>query len=422
MSIPRWRNAACCFNDAGAAPGFVENKGFVENEGIVENEGRMKIAIRILIMLFVAGIVFGGVFFFDAFRGKMIAKYMKAFANPTETISAAVATAQPWQQTVEVVGSLRAMNGADLSSDTSGIVEAINFKSGDDVAAGTVLLRLRSEDDPARLQQLQTAVSLAQTNYQRDLRQLQAQAVARATVDTDLSNLRSAQAAVAQQQASMAKKTIVAPFAGHLGIREVDVGQYVPAGTSIVTLQALDPIYVDFYVPQQDMAQMKIGQSVTVKVDTYAGRVFTGRIEAVNARVDTATRTLQVRAAIANADRALLPGMFATVAVAIGAPQSLVTLPQTAVTYNAYGSTVFLVQQGNPAAGSGTDAKPTLVARQVFVATGPTRGDQVAVLHGVAAGDRVVIAGQSKLHNGSPVAINNSVVPSDDADPHPVQQ
>jgi membrane fusion protein (multidrug efflux system) len=214
----------------------------------------------------------------------------------------------------------------------------------------------------------------------------------------------------------------VAPFAGHLGIREVDVGQYVPAGTSIVTLQALDPIYVDFYVPQQDMAQMKIGQSVTVKVDTYAGRVFTGRIEAVNARVDTATRTLQVRAANANADRALLPGMFATVAVAIGAPQSLVTLPQTAVTYNAYGSTVFLVQQGNPAAGSGTDAKPTLVARQVFVATGPTRGDQVAVLHGVAAGDRVVIAGQSKLHNGSPVAINNSVVPSDDADPHPVQQ
>jgi membrane fusion protein (multidrug efflux system) len=396
MSIPRWRNAACCFNDAGAAPGFVENKGFVENEGIVENEGRMKIAIRILIMLFVAGIVFGGVFFFDAFRGKMIAKYMKAFANPTETISAAVATAQPWQQTVEVVGSLRAMNGADLSSDTSGIVEAINFKSGDDVAAGTVLLRLRSEDDPARLQQLQTAVSLAQTNYQRDLRQLQAQAVARATVDTDLSNLRSAQAAVAQQQASMAKKTIVAPFAGHLGIREVDVGQYVPAGTSIVTLQALDPIYVDFYVPQQDMAQMKI--------------------------VDTATRTWQVRAAIANADRALLPGMFATVAVAIGAPQSLVTLPQTAVTYNAYGSTVFLVQQGNPAAGSGTDAKPTLVARQVFVATGPTRGDQVAVLQGVAAGDRVVIAGQSKLHNGSPVAINNSVVPSDDADPHPVQQ
>ena len=382
----------------------------------------MKIVIRMLIMLAVAGIVFGSVFLFDAFRGKMIAKYMKAFANPTETISAAVATAQPWQQTVEVVGSLRAMNGADLSSDTSGIVEAINFKSGDDVAAGTVLLRLRSEDDPARLQQLQTAVSLAQTNYQRDLRQLQAQAVARATVDTDLSNLRSAQAAVAQQQASMAKKTIVAPFAGHLGIREVDVGQYVPAGTSIVTLQALDPIYVDFYVPQQDMAQMKIGQSVTVKVDTYAGRVFTGRIEAVNARVDTATRTLQVRAAIANADRALLPGMFATVAVAIGAPQSLVTLPQTAVTYNAYGSTVFLVQQGNPAAGSGTDAKPTLVARQVFVATGPTRGDQVAVLQGVAAGDRVVIAGQSKLHNGSPVAINNSVVPSDDADPHPVQQ
>jgi membrane fusion protein (multidrug efflux system) len=377
----------------------------------------MKIAIRLLIMLLIAGVVFGGVFFFDAFRNKMIAHYMKSFANPIQTVATTVATAQPWQQQIDAVGTVRAMNGADLSSDTSGIVDAINFKSGDDVAAGTVLLRLRSEDDPARLQQLQTAVTLAQTNYLRDLRQLQAQAVARATVDTDLSNLRSAQAAVSQQQATIAKKTIVAPFAGHLGIREVDLGQYVAAGTAIVTLQALDPIYVDFYVPEQNLAEMKIGEAVTAQVDTYPDRTFAGAIEAVNARVESATRTLQVRAAFANADHALLPGMFATIGVPVGAPQSLVTLPQTAISYNPYGSTVFIAEQDK-----GPDGKTALVAHQVFVATGQTRGDQVAILKGVAPGDTVVVAGQVKLHNGTPIAVNNTVLPTDAANPIPVEQ
>ena len=372
----------------------------------------MKIAIRLLIMLVAVGVVLGGVFFFDAFRGMMIAKFMKGFANPTETIATMVAREEPWQRQIQAVGSLRAMSGADLSSDLSGIVDQINFKSGDDVAAGTVLLRLRSEDDTARLQQLQTAVALAETNYQRDLRQLKAQAVARATVDTDQSNLHTAQAAVAQQQATIAKKTIVAPFAGHLGIREVDLGQYVAAGTAIVTLQALDPIYADFYVPQQNLQDMKIGQQVTLKVDAYPGRSFVGGIEAVNARVDAATRTLQVRARIANADHALLPGMFATVEVAQGAPQNLITLPLTAITYNPYGSTAFVVQ--------GQGAQMTV--HQVFVQTGETRGDQVAVTKGLSAGDQVVVTGQTKLRNGSKVAINNSVLPSDDPNPTDLQQ
>jgi membrane fusion protein (multidrug efflux system) len=373
----------------------------------------MKIAIRLLIMLVLAGLVLGGVFFFDGFRSMMIAKYMKNFANPTQTIAALPASPSPWQSEVEAVGSLRAMNGADLSSDLSGIVDQINFKSGDDVAAGAVLLRLRSEDDTARLAQLQSALALARTNYQRDLRQLRAQAVARATVDTDLSNLRTAQAALDQQQAAIDKKTVVAPFAGHLGIRQVDVGEYVAAGTPIVTLQALDPIYADFYVPQQELAQMNIGQTATVTVDTYPGRVFSGRIEAVNARVDAATRTLQVRARIANPDHALLPGMFATVHVAVGAPQSLITLPATAITYNPYGSTVFLVE----GAGAGHQT-----VRQVFVQTGATRGDQVAITKGLAAGDVVVVAGQVKLRNGTPVAINNSLLPADAANPTPTEQ
>ena len=376
----------------------------------------MKTGIRVLLVLIIAGAVFGGVFFFDQFRGKMIAKYMKLYADPVQTVATQVARAQPWQPHIQAVASLRAMSGADLSSDTSGIVEAINFKSGDDVAAGAILLRLRSEDDPAKLQQLQTAVSLAQTNYQRDLRQLKAQAVARATVDTDLSNLRSAQSAVTQQQAMIAKKTIVAPFAGHLGIRSVDVGQYVPAGTAIVTLQALDPIYADFYVPQQNLQQMTAGQAISMTVDAYPDRVFSGKIEAVNARIDQVTRNLQVRAALPNADRALLPGMFATVEVSVSTPQTLITLPQTAVTYNSYGSTVFLVQN------SDAGGKQHLTARQVFVSTGDTRGDQVAILKGVTAGDTVVVAGQVKLHNGSPLAINNAILPSNDPNPHVVEQ
>ena len=377
----------------------------------------MKLAVRMLIMLVIAGIVFGGVFFFDSFRGAMIGKYMKLYANPTETVATVVATPTPWQAQLAAVGSLRAMNGADLSSDTSGIVDRIHFKSGDDVAAGTVLLELRGEDDAAHLQQLQTAVGLARTNYARDQRQLAAQAVSRSAVDTDLSTLRSAEAAVAQQQATSAKKVVAAPFAGHLGIREVDVGQYVGAGTSIVTLQALDPIYVDFYVPQQDLSQLRLGQAAALSVDTYPGRRFNGVIEAINARIDASTRSLQVRASFSNADHALLPGMFATVTIAIGAPQTLVTLPQTAVTYNPYGSTVFLVQDVSKVAG-----RPQLQARQVFVETGQTRGDQVAITKGVAANATVVVAGQGKLHNGSSVAVNNAVMPSNDSDPHPVQQ
>ena len=374
----------------------------------------MKFTVRLLVMLVVAGVVFGGIFAFDAFRSVMIAKFMKGFANPTQTVATMPAVMEPWQSRISATGTLRAVNGADLSADLDGIVDQINFKSGDDVAAGTVLLRMRSEDDPAKLKQLQTQAALAQTNYDRDLRQLKAQAVARSTVDTDLSALHSAQAAVAQQEATIAKKTVVAPFAGHLGIREVDLGQYVAAGTAIVTLQALDPIYVDFYVPQQQMSLLHIGQAVSLSVDAYPGQEFAGTIEAANARVDPLSRALMVRASVANPDHKLLPGMFATVTIAVGAPTSFVTLPQTAITYNPYGATVFIVN-------TGADGK-TLTAHQEFVTPGDTRGDQVAITKGVAAGDTVVVAGQMKLHNGTPIAVNNSLLPSNDPNPSPTEQ
>jgi membrane fusion protein (multidrug efflux system) len=223
---------------------------------------------------------------------------------------------------------------------------------------------------------------------------------------------------VAQQQAIIDKKLLRAPFAGHLGIRAVDLGQYLGPGTVIVTLQALDPIFVDFFVPQQSVDQIELGQSIAVRVDAFKDRAFTGEISAINPKVDTGSRNVQIRATLKNPDHKLLPGMYATVDITTGSPKNYVTLPQTAITYNPYGDTVYIVDS------KGTDAegKPQLVARQTFIAVGPTRGDQVAVLKGVEEGDMIVTAGQIKLHNGSVVLIDNTVTPTADAAPVPVDR
>ena len=229
---------------------------------------------------------------------------------------------------------------------------------------------------------------------------------------------KNAKAQVAQQQAILDKKTLRAPFAGHLGIRAVDLGQYLGPGTVIVTLQALDPIFVDFFVPQQSVDQMRLGQLVAVKVDAFKDRTFTGEISAINPKVDTGSRNVQVRATLKNQDRKLLPGMYATVDITIGSPKTYVTLPQTSITYNPYGDTVYIVDSKGPDA----DGKPQLIARQTFITVGPTRGDQVAVLKGVEEGEMIVTAGQIKLHNGSVVLIDNSVTPTADAAPVPVDR
>ena len=195
-------------------------------------------------------------------------------ANPPQTVATVTAGLQDWQPQVEAVGSLRAVNGADLSLEVSGIVGQIDFNSGDDVAAGAVLLRLRSEDDAAKLLALQATADLAQVTYDRDVRQLKAQAISQATVDSDNFNLKNARAQVEQQKAMLDKKMLRAPFAGHLGIRAVDVGQYLNAGTTVVTLQALDPIYADFFLPQQALDRVRIGQAIAAKIDTYPGQTL----------------------------------------------------------------------------------------------------------------------------------------------------
>jgi membrane fusion protein (multidrug efflux system) len=369
---------------------------------------------RMVIMLIAVAVVFGGIFGFQAFKAMMIKKFMSSMAQPPQTVTALKAANSQWQPNLEAVGSLRAVKGADLSLEVSGVVDTISFNSGDDVNEGTVLLKLRSDDDQAKLESLQATADLNQITYDRDQKQFKLQAVSQATIDADAANLKNAQAQAAQQQAILDKKTLKAPFTGHLGIRAVDLGQYLGAGTVIVTLQALDPIFVDFFVPQQSIDQLKLSQPVAVKIDAFKDQTFPGEISAINPKVDASTRNVQVRATLKNADHRLIPGMYATIDISTGAPLNYVTLPQTAITYSPYGDTVYIVdEKGKDASG-----KPQLVARQNFVTTGATRGDQVAVLKGVSEGETVVTSGQIKLHNGSTVLIDNSIHPTADASPN----
>jgi membrane fusion protein (multidrug efflux system) len=368
---------------------------------------------RMILMLVVLGVVLGGYFGFQQFKAKMIHQFLTTLANPPQTVSTVTATTQTWQPQAQAVGSLRAVNGATLSLEVAGVVDRIDFKSGDDVKAGQVLLQLRADVDAAKLAALDASAAEAQVNYDRDQRQLRAQAVSQSVVDADSYNLKNARAQADEQRAVLAKKTLRAPFAGHLGIRAVDLGQYLTAGTAVVTLQALDPLFVDFSVPEQALSRVTVGQAITAKIDTFPDETFQGKIIAVSPSVDADSRNVQMRATLPNPDHRLLPGMFATIGIEAGTPEQQITLPQTAITYNPYGSTVYLVEK-NAQTGAG---QPALIAKQSFVTTGATRGDQVAVLSGVKPGDTVVSAGQIKLHNGAPVAINNKVQTADNPTP-----
>jgi len=373
---------------------------------------------RMIIMLIVVGLVLGGIFAFINFKGRMIKEFMVSQGEPLQTVSTTTAGYLEWLPKLEAVGSLQAVQGTDISAEVSGIVADISFKQGDDVKLGTPLLQLRADDDIAKLESLKATAQLALVTYKRDQAQFRVQAISKQTLDIDKANLDVAVANVTQQQALVDKKLIRAPFTGKLGVRLVDVGQYLDAGTPIGTLQALDTVFVDFFLPQQALATLKIGQKVALKTDAYPTQTFTGTITVINPEIDVNTRNVLVRATLKNPKHKLLPGMYATVNVATGLAQRYITLPRTAITFNSFGSTVYRVEDG----GKDAKGKPKLIAKQSFVTTGDTRGDQVAVLKGVNEGDIVVTSGQIKLRNGSPVTVDNSVQPSNDGTPQPIDQ
>jgi membrane fusion protein (multidrug efflux system) len=382
----------------------------------------------LIIMLVIVAALLALIAGWHAFVGKMIKQGMAKGASAPAAVATTKAMMTSWQAHTQAVGSLRAVRGADLSAQASGVVDQISFESGNQVGQGAVLLRLRPNDDPAKLAQLQATATLAEQTLKRDQEQLAAQAISQATVDTDVANLASAQAQVAQQRALMEEKIVRAPFAGRLGIRQIDEGQYLTAGATVVTLQALDPIYIDFYVPQQELATLRRGEPVSATVDAYPGVSFSGVVASINSKVDSASRNVQVRGSFPNPGQKLVPGMYATVMIDEGPARSLLTLPQTAISYNPYGDVVYIVEQkstdqnGTEQKGTDQNAPPPLVVQQRFVKLGPTRGDQVAVESGLEAGDTVVTAGQMKLHNGSSVIVNNSVQPTDNPAPTPPNQ
>lgn len=359
-------------------------------------------------MLVFVGIVFGGIFGFKSFQSAMRNKYMSMSKQPQVAVSAVKAGFQYWQQQFKAVGSLRAIQGVFVTSEVPGIVQSIHFKPGDTVKKGGLLVQLNADSDIALLHSLEAQAQLAQTVYERDRKQLEIQAISKETLDSARADVKSRQAQAEQQRALVIKKSISAPFEGKLGLNNVNQGQFINPGSTIVSLQALDTLYLDFYLPQQRIADISLGQAVFYTVDAYPQMQSSGTITCINPNVDPATRNLEVEATVENPGQILLPGMFVSLELLIGEPVRYITVPQTAVSYNPYGDVVYLIENNK--------------AKQVFVEVGQTRGDQVAIIKGIKEGDTVITAGQLKLRNGSPVAINNKIQPSFEAEPRPTDQ
>ena len=331
---------------------------------------------------------------------------------------------------MSAVGTVTPFRGVDVTAEIAGLVRDVKFKSGQNVQRNAVLFELNADTDIAQLHALEAAAELAVTVLKRDQAQLAVQAISQAQVDADQADLKSKRALMAQQAAIVEKKTIRAPFSGRLGITTINPGQYVNPGDKLVTLQAIDPIYIDFYVPQKQISSLKVGQSLNLNNDAYPDQVFPAKISAINPKIDATSRNVLVEALLNNPKQQLLPGMFASVSVDLGAKNNYLTLPQTAITYNPYGSTVFVVVKNDQKdakaevkaevkADTAAQTGDNLIVKQVFVTTGPTRGDQVAILKGLVAGQVVVTSGQLKLKNGTPVVVDNSVQPANSPNPAP---
>jgi membrane fusion protein (multidrug efflux system) len=348
----------------------------------------------------------------------LVIRMIHGMPKPAPSVVSTVkASEQPWQPSFNAVGTLRAVNGADLSTEVAGLVTAVNLKSGEDVKQGQVLVQLRDGDDAALLQQLQANAQLSKTTFDRARQQLAVQALSKADYDSAAADYKARQAAVAQQTVVVAKKQLRAPFAGRAGIITISPGAYLGAGTAVVTLQQLDPLYVDFTVPQSELSHLQVGQAVNLKLDAFEGRTFSGKLNAISPKVDASTRNVQIEATLPNHGKTLTPGMFAKVSVDVDSQQSQLTLPQAAIVYNPYGDTVYVVQPSKGKDDQGKPQPPTV--QQAFVTVGDSRGDQVAILKGIAAGTEVVTSGQVKLKNGAPIAVDNSVQPANSASPTP---
>ena len=370
---------------------------------------------RFVIAAILVALFLGGVGYFNlVFKPKMIGEFMAKMKPPAATVTAERAGTKEWIDRVQSIGTLIAIRGVDVSPEVAGIVKNYYFESGNDVEKGTKLVELDTSVEEADLVKNRAVLLEANADLKRQASLVKKEFVSQAVVDTTTSKRDAAAASVQRMEAVIAQKNITAPFAGRLGLRRVEKGQYVKAGDPLVWLQALDPIWIDFPVPEGDLGKLKIGAPIELGVNAYPGQVFKGVIEAFDARVAQDTRTLMVRGRLPNADHRLLPGMFANVAVLEGKPKELVTVPRTAVTYGLYGDSVWVVKEGPPApektasVGEVEVPAPQLTVERRFVRVGPSQGDEVSILEGVKAGEQVVTSGQLKLHPDAAIKIDNS--------------
>jgi membrane fusion protein (multidrug efflux system) len=377
---------------------------------------------RMILMLIAALVIFGGVFGIKAMIGKQTNAFFDTMPQPAVAVSTVNARVQSWSDDAEAVGTFVAVNGADVTTESGGVVRSIEFDAGQPVRAGAVLVRLNAANELATLRSLEAAAKLARVQADRWQKLGKDKLVSLDEVQSRVTGAATAQAQVDAQRALIDQKTIRAPFSGVLGIRKVNLGQFISPGDPIVTLQQLDPIYLDFSLPEQRMGALVEGTMVRATIDAMPGVVVDGRVTAVEPLVDPDTRNFKAQATVQNPDGKLRPGSFAHVNFALGGERQVVVIPQTAVSFNPYGNAVFVVSkvkrkpgekdmQGKELTGD------KLIVTQRFIKTGATRGDLVAVTDGLKAGEQVVTSGLLKLRNDAEVTINNKVQPAAEATP-----
>jgi membrane fusion protein (multidrug efflux system) len=380
--------------------------------------------LRLFVMLLLAVVVFGGVFAFKAFMGAQTNAFFDSMPQPASAITDFAARQEEWADAEESVGTFVAINGTEVTTEAGGIVRELSINPGQPVKAGTVLVQLNTSNELAVLRSLEAAAKLAVVQRDRWRELGKDKLVSQAEVEERSTTAATTLAQVEAQRALIAQKTIRAPFSGVLGLRKVNLGQFVNPGDPIVTLQSMDPIFLDFSLPEQRVGQVTEGTQIRATVDALPGQTFEGKVTAIEPLVDASTRNFKVQATLPNPDNNLRPGTFAHVGFDSGGVRKVVVIPQTAVSFNPYGNAVFVISkvkraegekdmQGQPLTGD------KLIVKQRFIKTGATRGDLIAVTEGLKPGERIATSGLLKLRNDAEVTINNKVQPAANASPTP---
>jgi membrane fusion protein, multidrug efflux system len=371
-------------------------------------------AKRMILMLAIMAAVIAGLGFVKFRQIQTAVAQGASFQPPPEAVTTVVANNETWPSTLNVIGTAMAIQGVTVSADLPGTVDRINFESGKPVQAGDVLIELDTRQERAQLAATEAQRDLAQITFGRTQELVKQGVVPRTEYDTATAQQKATEAQVGEIRATIARKTIRAPFSGVLGIRQVNLGQYLAAGQPIVPLQALNPIYVNFGVPQQAAPRVGVGRKLVVTSNDLPGVEFAGHVTAVDAVVNEATRNVQIQATVPNPQGKLHPGMFVQVAVVSGANRPVIALPASAINYAPYGDSVFVVTDMKDPKGNAFRG-----VRQQFVKVDGSRGDQVAVVSGVNPGDEIVTSGVFKLRNGAAVQVNNKIQPGNNPKPNP---